>query len=47
MVMDAVDVALTEAAVGAGISTVLMLATLALTKNHEEKQQQSRQNWIP
>jgi multicomponent Na+:H+ antiporter subunit B len=29
-VMDAVDVAFTEAAVGAGISTVLMLATLAL-----------------
>jgi multicomponent Na+:H+ antiporter subunit B len=28
-VMDAVDVAFTEAAVGAGISTVLMLATLA------------------
>ena len=37
VVMDAADVALTEAAVGAGISTVLMLATLALTKNHEEK----------
>jgi len=31
VVMDAVDVAFTEAAVGAGISTVLMLATLALT----------------
>jgi multicomponent Na+:H+ antiporter subunit B len=29
-VMDAVDVAFTEAAVGAGVSTVLMLATLAL-----------------
>jgi multicomponent Na+:H+ antiporter subunit B len=29
-VMDAVDVAFTEAAVGAGISTVLMLASLAL-----------------
>jgi len=29
-IMDAVDVAFTEAAVGAGISTVLMLATLAL-----------------
>jgi multicomponent Na+:H+ antiporter subunit B len=36
-VMDAADVAFTEAAVGAGISTVLMLGTLALTKNHEEK----------
>jgi len=29
--MDAVDVAFTEAAVGAGISTVLMLGTIALT----------------
>jgi len=37
VVMDAADVAFTEAAVGAGISSVLMLATLALTKNHEEK----------
>lgn len=37
VVMDAADVAFTEAAVGAGISTVLMLATLALMKNHEEK----------
>ena len=30
--LDAVDVAFTEAAVGAGISTVLMLGTIALTK---------------
>jgi len=37
VVMDAADVAFTEAAVGAGISTVLMLATLALTKDHYEK----------
>ena len=35
VVMDAADVAFTEAAIGAGISTVLMLGTLALTKNHE------------
>jgi multicomponent Na+:H+ antiporter subunit B len=34
-VMDAVDVAFTEAAVGAGISTVLMLGTLALTTAQE------------
>jgi multicomponent Na+:H+ antiporter subunit B len=34
-VMDAVDVAFTEAAVGAGISTVLMLATLSLTTSKE------------
>ena len=33
--LDAVDVAFTEAAVGAGISTVLMLATLALVGRHE------------
>jgi multicomponent Na+:H+ antiporter subunit B len=37
VVMDAADVAFTEAAVGAGISTVLMLATLALTRNQQEK----------
>lgn len=35
VVMDAVDVAFTEAAVGAGISTVLMLGTLALV-GHDE-----------
>ena len=33
--MDAVDVAFTEAAVGAGISTMLMLSTLALTSRSE------------
>ncbi|MEM6793943.1 MAG: DUF4040 domain-containing protein [Acidobacteriota bacterium] len=37
MVMDAVDVAFTEAAVGAGISTVLMLATLAITQRREKR----------
>jgi multicomponent Na+:H+ antiporter subunit B len=36
VVMDAVDVAFTEAAVGAGISTVLMLGTLALTTSSEK-----------
>jgi multicomponent Na+:H+ antiporter subunit B len=36
VVMDAVDVAFTEAAVGAGISTVLMLGALALTKTEEK-----------
>ena len=35
LVLDAVDVAMTEAAVGAGIATVLMLATLHLTKTEE------------
>lgn len=37
LVLDAVDVAMTEAAVGAGISTVLLLATLHLTKSREIK----------
>ncbi len=36
VVMDAVDVAFTEAAVGAGISTVLFLGTLALTTRREK-----------
>lgn len=35
-VMDAVDVAFTEAAVGAGISTVLMLSALLLTSSREK-----------
>ena len=37
IVMDAVDVAFTEAAVGAGISTVLMLGTIALTARSEKE----------
>ncbi|MDP7547793.1 MAG: DUF4040 domain-containing protein, partial [Alphaproteobacteria bacterium] len=37
VVLDAVDVAFTEAAVGAGISTVLMIAVLALTGEHEQR----------
>jgi multicomponent Na+:H+ antiporter subunit B len=40
--LDAVDVAFTEAAVGAGISTVLMLSTLALTARHEAPSSRSR-----
>ena len=36
VVMDAVDVAFTEAAVGAGISTVLMLGTMAMTSREEK-----------
>jgi multicomponent Na+:H+ antiporter subunit B len=35
IVLDAVDVAMTEASVGAGISTVLLLATLQLIKTTE------------
>jgi len=37
VILDAVDVAFTEAAVGAGITTVLLLGTLVLT-DREEKQ---------
>ena len=39
--MDAVDVAFTEAAVGAGVSTILLLGTLSLT-SHEERQRPTR-----
>jgi multicomponent Na+:H+ antiporter subunit B len=35
VVLDAVDVAMTEASVGAGISTVLLLGTLYLTRSEE------------
>lgn len=42
IVLDAVDVAMTEASVGAGISTVLMLTTLALTKTEEARPAHSR-----
>lgn len=36
-VLDAGDVALTEAAVGAGISTILMLLALSLAPRHEDR----------
>jgi multicomponent Na+:H+ antiporter subunit B len=35
LVLDAVDVSMTEAAVGAGVSTVLLLGALHLTKSRE------------
>jgi multicomponent Na+:H+ antiporter subunit B len=35
--LDAVDVAFTEAAVGAGVTTVLMLSTLRLTERYERR----------
>ncbi len=38
IVLDAVDVAMTEASVGAGISTVILLATLHITKSREYPQ---------
>ena len=52
VVMDAPDVAFTEAAVGAGISTVLMLATLALVKNpqkpyYDEAPHDAHRPWLP
>ncbi|QTF93580.1 DUF4040 domain-containing protein [Halomonas sp. BM-2019] len=45
VLLDAVDVALTEAAVGAGIMIILMLAALALTTS-EEKAGITRQNLV-
>ena len=45
LILDAPDVAFTEAAVGAGISTVLMLSTLALVGMKE--QPTTRPPWIP
>lgn len=51
VVMDAPDVAFTEAAVGAGISTVLALATLALIKNPKrpyfDEAPQRHRAWLP
>ena len=40
-VLDAVDVAFTEAAVGAGISTILVLATLSLVGHEQRKSTRS------
>ena len=37
VLLTAVDVAFTEASVGAGISTLLMLATLSITSEYEKK----------
>ena len=45
-VMDAADVAFTEAAVGAGISTILILATLTRTAR-KEKPRKSRDPTVP
>ena len=42
VVLDAVDVAFTEAAVGAGIATVLFLGTLALTTQTEKPPRHSQ-----
>jgi len=45
LLLDAPDVAFTEASVGAGISTVLFLATLALTTREEKPLR--RRPWLP
>lgn len=43
--LDAVDVAMTEAAVGAGVSTVLLLGALHLCKSEEAKP--AHKPWLP
>ena len=40
--LDAVDVAFTEAAVGAGVSTILMLGTLSMTTTRQATQPRTR-----
>ena len=45
VVLDAVDVAFTEAAVGAGIAMVLMLSTLALTPSEERVSEAEKPMW--
>lgn len=47
MVMDAPDVAFTEAAVGSGVSTGLMLLTLSLTGRRHENPRARRRQWRP
>ena len=42
VLLDAVDVAFTEAAVGAGISTILILGTIALTTSVEKRPMHAR-----
>ena len=45
VVLDAVDVAFTEAAVGAGVTTVFMLLAIAATDRHEKITH--RKPWLP
>lgn len=45
VVLDAVDVAFTEAAVGAGITTILMLSAVALTGREEKPRSPGRFSW--
>lgn len=46
VVMDAVDVAFTEAAVGAGISTILILAALSLSGYREQEKHEFRKGGV-
>jgi multicomponent Na+:H+ antiporter subunit B len=45
VLLDAVDVALTEAAVGAGVSIILMLGALVLTTSEEKSTTRSTTCW--
>ncbi len=45
VVLDAVDVAFTEAAVGAGITTILMLSAVALTGREEKPRSARSTSW--
>lgn len=45
LALDAVDVAMTEASVGAGLSTVLLLGALHLCRSEEAKA--TRRPWLP
>ena len=45
VLLDAVDVAFTEAAVGAGVSTVLILSALALTR-YQDRPPRPQQNYL-
>ena len=45
-ILDAADVALTEAAIGAGISTVLLLGGLALTPSRERHERSRYGRWL-
>ncbi len=47
VLMDAVDVAFTEAAVGAGIITVMLLGTMALTRESPESKEPHRFRILP
>ncbi len=47
MVLEAADVAFTEAAVGAGIATILMMATLSMTGRYEKEKPKGKSPLLP